>query len=433
MRVSGSTPEAEAMGAVAQLMASDDLGVLIVRVDGVIDYANSAACRVLGTEPLAGQRLQALGPLRDAEDRPLALQDFTAQVLDENRPINDLVVGVCVQGDRRWLRVHVLRSGAVGESPPRLLLLLLDITASRQQELSMFGRFSQVLDAAPVGICIIDEEGRFEHVNPAYQQLSGYTAAELVGQLLTLVVPEEARAEIAERHRRFIETGQEPRSEQQLVTRDGKPRVVLSESCRISGPDGRYRRISFVIDITARKLLEQKLEERNRELEEMVSTDSLTGLCNRRRILDIMHERVEVARRYGRPLAVMMIDLDFFKTINDSHGHPVGDEVLVSFARLLKSCARDSDSIGRIGGEEFVLVMPESTAEGACSFLERLRTECARLRFSAKGLRLSFSAGVSIYAEGDNVPSLLRRADKALYAAKGEGRGRYCVSGQSPR
>ncbi len=282
MRVSGSTPEVEAMGAVAQLMASDDLGVLIVRVDGVIDYANPAACRVLGTEPLAGQRLQALGPLSDAEDRPLALQDFTAQVLDENRPINDLIVGVCVQGDRRWLRVHVLRSGAVGEGPPRLLLLLLDITASRQQEFSAFGRFSQVLDAAPVGICIIDEEGRFEHVNPAYQQLSGYSAAELVGQLLTLVVPEEARAEIAERHRRFIETGQEPRSEQQLVTRDGKPRVVLSESCRISGPDGRYLRISFVIDITARKRAEAELDQHRHHLEQLVEarTEQLLQACD---------------------------------------------------------------------------------------------------------------------------------------------------------
>lgn len=435
MRVSGTTPEAEAMGATAQLMASDELGVLVVRASGVVDYANPAACRLLEAERLAGRGLGMLA-LSDEQAQPLALQALVTQALDEERPLADRVVGVWAGAARRWLRVHALRSGPTGVGPAQLLLLLVDITASRPPEASAanpLDRFGQVMEAAPIGICVIDEEGCFEHVNPAYQQLSGYGAEELVGQPFALLLPQESLAAMAARHRRFIETGHEPRGEFQLVTRDEKLRVVLAESCRITGPDGRYRRITFVVDITARKVLEQKLQVRNRELEEMASTDGLTGLFNRRRILELMQERIDVAKRYKRPLVVMMIDLDYFKTINDRHGHLVGDEVLAAFARLLTASARDSDSIGRIGGEEFVLVMPESTAEGACGFLERLRSECERLRFSVEELRLSFSAGVCIHTEGDNVPSLLRGADKALYAAKAEGRGCYCVSGQPPR
>ncbi len=162
-------------------------------------------------------------------------------------------------------------------------------------------------------------------------------------------------------------------------------------------------------------------------LARMAAADSLTGLYNRRRTLEVLQRLLRAANRYQRPLVVAMIDLDDFKGVNDRHGHVVGDEVLVAFARLLKTLSRDSDCAGRIGGEEFLLVLPESDCDGASRLLDRLREACQSLRFSAPGLRVNFSAGLYSRRPGDAITTLLRHADQALYAAKRQGRARQCV------
>lgn len=281
--------------------------------------------------------------------------------------------------------------------------------------------------SAPLGMCVLDAQGRFVQVSPALLQSLGYRPEQLLGQAFSRLLSHGMRAALVRRHRQLIEEGAALRGECVLLDGQGHARAMLIEACRLDDGADAPRVLAVLIDIGARKARERELLERNRVLASMAAADSLTGLYNRRRTLEVLQRLLRAANRYQRPLVVAMIDLDDFKTVNDRHGHAVGDEVLVAFARLLKALSRDSDCAGRIGGEEFLLVLPESDCAGASRLLDRLREACQSLRFSVPGLHINFSAGLYSRQPGDAISTLLRHADQALYAAKRQGRARHCI------
>lgn len=167
----------------------------------------------------------------------------------------------------------------------------------------------------------------------------------------------------------------------------------------------------------------QQLEAKNAELRRLSSTDALTGLSNRLR-LDQFFERVlGVARRYQRPFSVVLMDLDHFKRVNDTWGHPAGDEVLIKVGEMLRKAVREVDIAGRWGGEEFVVILPETTVEQACIVADKLRHEVLELNVLPV-TELSSSFGVAEHQAGDSVEKLIGRADAALYRAKEKGRNR---------
>jgi diguanylate cyclase (GGDEF)-like protein/PAS domain S-box-containing protein len=286
-----------------------------------------------------------------------------------------------------------------------------------------------ILDATPVGVCITTDEGMFEQVNPAYERLYGYTADELVGRHFTLVVPTEQQGELSALHDRFIAEGVEIRGEWRVVAKDGKPRTILADACRVVGADGRYRKVTFVLDISERIATERALaqanallEEANAQLTHLAAHDSLTGLANYRRSQEALAAAMDTARRYQRDLVVAVVDLDHFKLVNDTHGHRAGDEALIRFAEMMRAGTRAADVCGRLGGEEFVVVMPETGVQEAEILLGRLRAACRERPLLPSGARLTFSAGVARFGYDDTPESLLERADAALYRAKAAGR-----------
>lgn len=177
-----------------------------------------------------------------------------------------------------------------------------------------------------------------------------------------------------------------------------------------------------------------ELENANAKLQELSIRDELTGLHNRRHLTDRLDQESERGRRYGHHFSVAMIDIDHFKKINDSHGHAVGDEILVNFARILRQQARLVDhlgkapdrTLGRFGGEEFLLILPGTSLDGAVMCLERMREAVTRVPFetSAGPLSVSFSAGIAAQGPDETAEALLQRADEALYRAKDGGRNR---------
>jgi two-component system cell cycle response regulator len=181
-----------------------------------------------------------------------------------------------------------------------------------------------------------------------------------------------------------------------------------------------------VAAIQRAQLLETTRADKAR-LEALATTDSVTALLNRRALVDRLSHEMERARRYATPLALLMVDLDHFKDINDTHGHLVGDEALREVARLLQSAVRNVDIVARYGGEEFAIVLPETSNEGAVAFAERVRERVAEHVFANErlpSLRLTVSVGVASVPAADieSVEDFFARSDEALYRAKAGGR-----------
>jgi diguanylate cyclase (GGDEF)-like protein len=168
------------------------------------------------------------------------------------------------------------------------------------------------------------------------------------------------------------------------------------------------------------------LKEANRRIEELAELDDLTGSLNRRCIMSFLDDEIARAARANIRCSIALIDLDWFKRINDTYGHPTGDEVLRTFAITVFANIRGVDRFGRYGGEEFLLVLPDTPHEVAVRMLERLRSITSDLDWSAfsPGMRVTFSAGIATLTASDTADTFLARADSALYKAKAQGRNR---------
>jgi two-component system cell cycle response regulator len=173
------------------------------------------------------------------------------------------------------------------------------------------------------------------------------------------------------------------------------------------------------------KVLQEELLQQTRRLEALIFEDTLTGLANRRYILTQLGSQVSGARRHGRPLSVAIVDIDHFKAVNDLHGHQAGDEVLTAVAATLSHHLRAEDHLGRLGGEEFLVVLPDTDADAAARVTEKLRGEVAATAVEHHGHHLAVTVSIGMATwDGEAPQRLLHRADEALYAAKASGRDR---------
>ena len=168
------------------------------------------------------------------------------------------------------------------------------------------------------------------------------------------------------------------------------------------------------------------LHDAKEHAEELARVDALTGAVNRRTFFELAEEETLRALRNRRPFCIAVLDLDRFKSVNDRFGHPVGDRVLTTFAATVGACLRSTDKLGRYGGEEFVLLLPETPLAGGRVVVERIRTAVKEADWAAiaPGLELTVSIGIASFRRGETVGQLLERSDLALYVAKREGRDR---------
>lgn len=184
--------------------------------------------------------------------------------------------------------------------------------------------------------------------------------------------------------------------------------------------------------ILARMLLKMKLNlfldkkmirDKNRKLEDMVQRDAMTGLLNHKTSFEKLQVEILSADKFGDPLAVILADIDKFKRINDQFGHQVGDRILVKTAEILLDCVRSTDLVGRYGGEEFMIIMPNTQLEAARMILERIRTSLGSADFGL-GITVTLSGGISQYVN-ESLEELIRIIDRKLYKAKNDGRDRF--------
>jgi diguanylate cyclase (GGDEF)-like protein len=216
-----------------------------------------------------------------------------------------------------------------------------------------------------------------------------------------------------------------------LKDNQGDARTYEVTLTRLGDPDEESRAVLLLRDVTMRERMQRELERAYADLERLARTDPLTGLANRRRFMEELEQEVERSERYGRPLSVVALDLDHFKSVNDSHGHAAGDDVLREAAQALQSVCRDVDLAARMGGEEFSLLLPETDIPGARIVAERVRERIAGAAHrspAGQAFRVTASLGVATVKPGASGEALLQAADEALYRAKDAGRNRVMLA-----
>lgn len=296
-----------------------------------------------------------------------------------------------------------------------------------------------------VGIGVKGLDGRYRMVNEVMATLFGKSAARIGGMSDKELFPPEFTARL-ERSDQEIIDGADAASDELDFPIDGIPLRCLWLKFPVLGPDGAMLSIAVVLLHTSmqeaiaemRQSLEQ-LQQTNQELhrslaalERLASTDKLTGAWNRRRLEDAVINEMDRLKRYDHPLSLLLLDIDFFKQINDQHGHAAGDHVLVALANVVQSTLRATDSLTRWGGEEFVVLSPNTTLSTMAMLAERLRGKIATTDFPTVK-NIGVSIGVAECMSGETWEDWFNRADAALYRAKACGRNQVQVAPETPR
>ena len=269
----------------------------------------------------------------------------------------------------------------------------------------------------------LEIDGRIRYVSPSIEALSGHKAVQLIGRnSVELVAPEDVER-IAEAHRAVVAAGGATQSYEYLgLSADGSMRWFENQSRAICDDDGNAESvISIARDISARKMKELRLASE-------ALTDPLTGLPNRRSFEGAIDRRMK-ERHKDNEDCIAVFDIDLFKGVNDRYGHDAGDAVLRTFAQVVRRVVRDTDSIARIGGEEFAVLFPATAVPQALMVCDRLRIEMAKAltTIGDDQIRVTVSGGVALLGEGG--PDVaLRQADQALYTAKRGGRDQMALA-----
>jgi len=301
----------------------------------------------------------------------------------------------------------------------RLAALEVSCRISEAREKAAHDFLARVMDCASNAIFTQDPTGRFTRVNRAAEAMTGISRDRLLGRHYSLVVPRAALPQVRADFASALEGRQTPRREISLPLPEGRQRHILYSMTPLVAQDEVVGVVVSAEDVTERKEMERRLRR-------LATRDHLTGVLNRGHFLECLGKEVRRAQRYDQPLSLLMLDVDFFKRVNDTLGHPAGDRVLQELADLCQRHVREHDLVGRMGGEEFAVALVACDLERAGLVAERLRQDVAQslYRVVSAPWPVTASLGVAQLRAGEGVEDLYLRVDRALYAAKAAGRNR---------
>ncbi|MGA7921671.1 MAG: EAL domain-containing protein [Candidatus Acidiferrales bacterium] len=389
--------------------------------EGVVTSWDPGAEKIFGwtaSEIIGRVLFEVVVPPEHREAHQQAFRDLLASEKDLAVSTRMEAKGVHRDGRKQFIEV-ILWASRLGKIP-RVTALIRNITAQRKLEKALHiseERTQLLLDRIEDGCFEVElsDEGRYLFVNNAFCKITGYSAAELVGKSFREFFDAESARQLSLAYRGVYETGEPLKAfEYALIRKDGTTRYV-EESVSLK-TDARGRPVAFVgirRDCTERKRAEH---------------DFLTGLPNRMLLKDRVDQAIVLAPRNGKKVAVLFLDLDGFKHINDSLGHLVGDKLLQSVSKRLVDCVRATDTVSRQGGDEFVVLLSEMEhSEDAAISARRMLKVVAELHsIEQHDLHITTSIGVSVYPDdGMDAETLIKNADTAMYQAKDNGRQSY--------
>jgi diguanylate cyclase (GGDEF)-like protein/PAS domain S-box-containing protein len=284
-------------------------------------------------------------------------------------------------------------------------------------------REAELLEWLPDGLLVVDRAGRIIYANEQAERLTGYPSSELLGKPIELLVPARLRT-THRRHRRAYTSRPRrrpmgPADHDFFLRRKDGTEIVADIALGPIGRPGSRQTVAAIRDATERRKLESDLEHR-------ALHDPLTDLPNRNLFFDRLKQAMLASRRDRLPVALVMLDLDGFKTVNDSFGHVAGDEILRKLSAQLQAGLRSTDTVARIGGDEFAWILPNMAGpEAAVRKVRKLLHAVVRTyEFDGKEVQVGLSAGMALFPDnGRDADALMRHADLALYTAKRQGGG----------
>lgn len=280
--------------------------------------------------------------------------------------------------------------------------------------------FETFFDQAHIGLALADLSTRYVRVNRSYAELLGRLPEDLVGVPFSQVLHPEDRADDRSRVERLLSGAEHAlQAEERYVAPGGRLLWVLHGVTVVPGPDGRPAWFAVSAqDISERRQAESELRSLTATLTERAVRDPLTGLANRSLLEERLRGVLSRDARTGQSTAVLFLDLDGFKAVNDRYGHAAGDEVLITVAQRLSAAVRPSDTVARLGGDEFVVLVEGASEPAIDSLVGRLEA-AVRAPIGTLDLKVGVSIGVALSHRGDSEPGgLLGVADRHMYVAK---------------
>lgn len=390
-------------------------GIVLAKLSGAILLLNAAAEKISGfrLEDIVDHDFNEVFQIYDVNTGS-RVAGFVSRLVQSGEQVSrsarfDLLRS---DGEKVRLSANVALVQSADQDEMNVVISFRDISKEHELESQIEGFLNVNIDMLAIG----DREGCLLRVNRKFEEVLGYRAAELVGQnVITFVHPDDLHITL------------EALSAVQME--DAAPGYVN----RFRSKDGTYRYIEWnstpaigqFVYISARDITKTRLLEE--QLREQANRDELTGLFNRHYLELIIDDSLHHADRYDEPLSILLLDIDHFKQVNDTYGHPVGDELLRSVARTIAGSVREADFVIRIGGEEFIVLLPRTDLQGALLVAEKIRQAIAANPLPAVGVRTA-SLGVAEHIRYESFLHWYRRVDGALYQAKQSGRNRSVAS-----
>lgn len=407
---------------------------LIVDERGIIQEANSRLEKLLGYshQEMIGQPVEILMP-KSIRKGHVGLRNSYVKT-PSLREMGEYVDLVALNKSKEKVHVSIGLSPFIAADGERLILATIrdntQLYEARIQAEDYIAELKNISETAIDGIITINSESKILSWNAAATLLFGYSQKEAIGQSVSIIIPKAMR----KGHLNGVSniaSGGKGKLVGSTVEVEGlrKNGIVFPLSLSISTWMSGHGRVfcGILRDITEQREAEKKILEQRDQLELIAVTDPLTGAFNRRQYEVISKQEFARNKRYKKGYALLMLDIDHFKVINDTYGHDVGDQAIKNTALVIKEGIRQSDNLFRIGGEEFIVLLPETKLETALKLAERLRKSISEIAINSSSTEANFTAsiGVSEFSPVDiDMAETLKRADDALYIAKSSGRNR---------
>lgn len=284
-------------------------------------------------------------------------------------------------------------------------------------------KFILLFKNSPIGMAMVSHDtGEFLEVNQALLDYVGYSKEEFLKLTFWDITPREYDDQEQTQIEELNRTGKFGPNEKEYIRKDGTRFPIRLSGFKMKDVDSKEVVWGIIEDIT----LEKAFEKEHEKVKYLSITDHLTGLYNRQKLEEVLKNEIDRVSRYHTIFSVILLDVDFFKDVNDTYGHCVGDDVLIAIVDILRHSCRKADSVGRWGGEEFMIICPETDPTDGTKLAEHIRSSIEKHSLPMVGQK-TVSVGITGYQKSDDIKTIITRVDRALYQAKALGRNKVSL------